>query len=247
MPAIGFCRWRSARTGRRWRRALTAADCSLRPRASPRRPHAVRRRSTHFGSGIQPRRPARGWRNAGRSNPDLGHFGQTRQPIRTAASHTASVTGLRFGRTLLASSSLDGTVKLWRAQPSLNLDHPIVIADRAESIWAVTLSPDDDRSSPRRRSPSAIADDEDHLACRRICSHVSGNLTREEWNEYVSAALEYQPTCPGRSAGHPPDDDSCCRSRWSSRSRTRRSHSRRASSTKPPACTPRGASSRRSN
>ena len=39
-----------------------------------------------------------------------------------------------------------------------------------------------------------------------ICRHVSGNLTREEWNEYVSAELQYQPTCPFARPAHPADD-----------------------------------------
>ena len=128
--------------------------------------------------------------------------GQARQPIRTAAAHTAGVTGLSFGRTLLASSSLDGTVKLWRAQPRLDLDHPIVIADRGSWIWAVTLSPDDDRvfsATADRRVQSRMT--RTASLADQICSHVSANLTREQWNEYVSDALEYQPTCPGRSVG----------------------------------------------
>jgi WD40 repeat protein len=128
--------------------------------------------------------------------------GQARQPIRTAAAHTAGVTGLSFGRTLLASSSLDGTVKLWRAQPRLDLDHPIVLADRGSWIWAVTLSPDDDRvfsATADRRVQSRMT--RTTSLADQICSHVSANLTREQWNEYVSAELEYQPTCPGRSVG----------------------------------------------
>ena len=70
---------------------------------------------------------------------------QARQTVRTAAAHAASVTGLSFGRTLLASSSLDGTVKLWRVRAGLDLDHPIVLSDRGAWIWAVALNPRDDR------------------------------------------------------------------------------------------------------
>ena len=125
---------------------------------------------------------------------------QGRQTVRTAAAHAASVTGLSFGRTLLASSSLDGTVKLWRVQEAgLDLDHPIVLSDRGSWVWAVALSPRDDRVfsaaadrrvQSRMTQTASIADE--------ICAHVSANLTSEEWNEYVSDTLPYQPTCPGR-------------------------------------------------
>jgi WD40 repeat protein len=124
---------------------------------------------------------------------------QGRQAAKTAAAHAAGVTGLGFGRTLLASSSLDGTVKLWRAEGGLDLDRPVVLSDRGAWVWAVALSPADDRvfsAAADRRVQSwmtqtaSIADE--------ICAHVSANLTSEEWNEYVSDTLPYQPTCPGR-------------------------------------------------
>jgi len=124
---------------------------------------------------------------------------QDRQTVRTAAAHAASVTGLSFGQTLLASSSLDGTVKLWRVQAGLDLDHPIVLSDHGSWVWAVALSPRDDRVfsaaadrrvQSRMTQTSSIADE--------ICAHVSANLSSEDWNEYVSDTLPYQPTCPGR-------------------------------------------------
>ena len=65
---------------------------------------------------------------------------QARQAVKTAAAHAASVTGLSFGRTLLASSSLDGTVKLWRAESGRISIARSSSSDRAW-IWAVTSAP----------------------------------------------------------------------------------------------------------
>ena len=126
---------------------------------------------------------------------------QARQPLKAAAAHTARVTGLSFGRTLLASSSLDGTVKLWRAESGLDLDRPIVLSDRGAWIWAVMLSPADDRvfsAAADRRVQSRMT--RTASLADEICRHVSANLTPEEWNEYVSDTLAYQPSCPNRTA-----------------------------------------------
>jgi WD40 repeat protein len=125
---------------------------------------------------------------------------QGRQAAKTAAAHAAGVTGLDFGRTLLASSSLDGTVKLWRVEGGLDLDRPIVLSDRGAWVWAVALSPADDRvfsAAADRRVQSWMT--RTATLAEEVCRHVSANLTPQEWKEYVSDTLAYQATCPGRA------------------------------------------------
>jgi WD40 repeat protein len=129
---------------------------------------------------------------------------QDRQTVRTAAAHAASVTGLSFGQTLLASSSLDGTVKLWRVQAGLDLDHPIVLSDHGSWVWAVALSPRDDRVfSCGSRSQGAVADDSDLVDCRRdlrprvrqslrLKTGTNTSPTRFPTSRHAQAALSVQ-------------------------------------------------------
>jgi WD40 repeat protein len=124
-----------------------------------------------------------------------------RTPTRTAAAHAAGVTGLRFGRRLLASSSLDGTVKLWRVDGGVDFDRPIVLSDRGAWIWAVALSPADDRvfsAAADRRVRSWLTRTES--LADEVCRLVSANLTTQQWNEYLSDKVKYEATCPNRAA-----------------------------------------------
>ena len=123
-----------------------------------------------------------------------------RTPTKTAAAHAAGVTGLRFGRTLLASSILDGTVKLWRVDGGVDLDRPIVLTDRGAWMWAVALSPADDRvfsaaADCRVRSWTTRTES----LANEVCTLVSTNLTAQQWNEYVSDKVKYEATCPNHA------------------------------------------------
>jgi WD40 repeat protein len=125
---------------------------------------------------------------------------------KTAAAHGAGITGLAFGRTLMASSSLDGTVKLWRAgggSAGVDLDRPIILADGGGWMRAVALSPDDLRvfSAVDRRVRSWVTRTD--VLANEVCSRVSSDITTQQWTQYVSDTLKYEPTCPPRPAATP--------------------------------------------
>jgi WD40 repeat protein len=125
-----------------------------------------------------------------------------REPIKAGVAHAAAITGLRFGRTLLASSSLDGPVKLWRVESGIDLERPIVLSDRPSWIWAIALSPADDRvfsAAADRRVQSWVTRTES--LADEVCSRVADDLTPQQWNDYVSDKFPYQRACPERSAG----------------------------------------------
>jgi WD40 repeat protein len=128
----------------------------------------------------------------------------TRQ--KTAVVHGAGVTGLTFGRTLMASSSLDGTVKLWRSgiDVGVDLDRPIILSDRGGWMRAVVLSPDDLRvfSAVDRRVRSWVTRTD--VLANEVCTRVSSDLTAQQWNQYVSDTLKYERTCPARTASPTP-------------------------------------------
>lgn len=117
------------------------------------------------------------------------------------AQHSSGVTGLSFGATLLASSSLDGTVKLWRLENrTLTLDEqPIVRHEHRAWVWAVALTHDGDRvySAGADRSVRSALTRARPLA-DAVCVRVPRNLTAEEWKDYVSDQIPYAATCPNR-------------------------------------------------
>lgn len=110
--------------------------------------------------------------------------------------HGAAVTGLQFGAAgaRLASSSLDGTVRLWDVR--LPEREPVVLTGHSGWAWAVAFSADGAallsggadrtiRSWPTKARPMLDA----------ICAHAPRNLTPEEWAAWLPADLGWQPTC----------------------------------------------------
>jgi WD40 repeat protein len=110
--------------------------------------------------------------------------------------HTSAVTALGFGAKgeRLASSSLDGSVRLWDVRDSER--EPIVLSGHSGWVWAVAFSPDGAelvsggadrtvRTWPTRAIPMLDA----------ICSRVTRNLTPEEWAAYLPTDIPWQPTC----------------------------------------------------
>ncbi|UXP32002.1 High-affnity carbon uptake protein Hat/HatR [Reichenbachiella agarivorans] len=128
--------------------------------------------------------------------------------IKKLSSHNATVTELDFNNdnSLLASSSLDGTAKLW-VMKYLN-DLPIDLDDHQSLdkignksyVWAVSFAPDGYslvtaagdgviRLWPTQPDQMALA----------ICEFdiVNENLTQTTWEAYVGDDIEYEYTCEG--------------------------------------------------
>jgi WD40 repeat protein len=150
---------------------------------------------------------------AGRSDGTLavGPSGTGAAALMYRLLHRSGVTGLAFGRNLLASSSLDGTVRIWQvAQPgagaaaeTVDLDsEPIALSEHRAYVWAVVLSPNGDQafSASADRTVRSQQTRVQRLAAE-VCDRVRRDLTQEEWKSQVSETLEQQPTCPKISPG----------------------------------------------
>jgi hypothetical protein len=116
--------------------------------------------------------------------------------------HGSAVTGLLFGAggAKLASSSLDGTVRLWDVRQASR--EPVVLTGHSGWVWGVAFSGDGEallsggadrtiRIWPTKPRPMLEA----------ICARVPRDLTPEEWAAWLPADIPWQPTCaPARHA-----------------------------------------------
>lgn len=120
--------------------------------------------------------------------------------------HNSTVSDLEFNKDdkLLASTSYDGTTRLWMVE-NLN-DLPIVMDDHGQTVgsnkwvWSVSFAPDG--NSLMTGAGDGIIrywpTQPDEMA-ENICGHekVQHNLSESTWEAYVGSDIEYQFTCEG--------------------------------------------------
>lgn len=118
-------------------------------------------------------------------------------PLVDIGAHESGVTALSFGTGgLLASSSLDGDVKLWYDLWAAPDREPIVLSDHASWVWSVAISPDGERvfSGGADQTARAWLTHTQPMA-GEVCRRVARDLTLDEWHAYVSLAIPYESTC----------------------------------------------------
>ncbi|MFP3939128.1 MAG: hypothetical protein ACLF0P_02375, partial [Thermoanaerobaculia bacterium] len=120
---------------------------------------------------------------------------------RVLSGHESAVTELAFtAGGLLASSSLDGTVRLW--EPEDSEVEPIVVRDHGGWVWSLAA----DRRAERLVSAGAdrtvrVFPSRAAAYAQALCSRLSRELTEEEWMEHMSPDLDRVPACaPGGSS-----------------------------------------------
>ncbi|WP_456459284.1 nSTAND1 domain-containing NTPase [Reichenbachiella sp.] len=127
--------------------------------------------------------------------------------IRRLTGHSAKITDLEFSEdnSLLASTSFDGTARVW-VMEYLN-DLPLILDDHGTGrgskkwVWSAAFSPDGKtlmtgagdgiiRYWPTR--PDEMAE--------KICDDpkVAHNLSDNSWRAYVGAGIDYEETCEGK-------------------------------------------------
>ncbi|MBK5280421.1 MAG: High-affnity carbon uptake protein Hat/HatR, partial [Bacteroidia bacterium] len=126
-------------------------------------------------------------------------------PTRILSGHTAHIEQIRFNHSgkFLATTSRDRSVRLWNWE-MLN-EPPIVLSDHADWVWSATFSPNDDQllvGINSSSSTSAKTNETIHAWPTEIesmsdllCKYVTRNITKLEWDTYVSPDLKYEKTC----------------------------------------------------
>jgi hypothetical protein len=110
--------------------------------------------------------------------------------------HASAVTALKFSPegSRLASSSLDGTLRLW------DIDHqerePIVLTGHAGWVWALDFASRGQRliSGGADRTARSWPTRIEPLAAE-ICQRVKRNLTAQEWRDYTSGDIPLESAC----------------------------------------------------
>jgi WD40 repeat protein len=116
---------------------------------------------------------------------------------RTINAHKSSVTGIRFNpqTDILASSSLDGTIKLF----TYTDEQPVVFTEHELWVWAIAFSPDGGMlaSGGRDKTVRTYITDQEKLV-QLLESKVQRNFTTEEWNNFVGSDIAYERTIASR-------------------------------------------------
>ena len=131
---------------------------------------------------------------------------------RILSGHTAHIEQIHFNHSgkFLATTSRDKTVRLWNWE-KLN-EQPIVLSDHADWVWSSTFSPNDEQllvGVNSSSSNSAKSNETIHAwptaiesMSELLCKYVTRNLTKDEWDVYVSSDLKYEKTCDNYPANN---------------------------------------------
>ena len=114
--------------------------------------------------------------------------------------HSAGITDICFNEPLqqMASSSMDGSVKIWACNEPDRL--PVSLQDNDGAVMTLAFSPDGKflvSGSDGRDEGQYIAARPAHAdyIAEGMCNVISRNFTTEEWWRYVDRNIEYEQTC----------------------------------------------------
>lgn len=95
----------------------------------------------------------------------------------------------------LATSSMDGTIKIWNTT-NFNY-HPIIIREHESWVRALAFSPDGKKliSSSQKDNIMFQWPANADLIADQMCNFIVKNMTLLEWNTNVASDVEYEKTC----------------------------------------------------
>lgn len=123
--------------------------------------------------------------------------------VRELPGHESAILEIKFNHsgTFMATSSRDKTVRLWNLE---NLkEQPIKLADHPNWVWSIAFTPDDEQLIAGTQEqiikswPTRI-----ETMSGKLCGLVTRNMTKDEWDIFVSEDLEYVSTCENLPANN---------------------------------------------
>ena len=123
--------------------------------------------------------------------------------VRELAGHTSTIQAIEMNHSgsFMATASRDKTVRLWNLK---NLkEQPIVLKDHPTWVWSITFTPDDEQilagtqEQIIRSWPTKVETMSD-----KLCGKLTRNMTRDEWDIFVSEDLTYELTCENLPANN---------------------------------------------
>ena len=124
---------------------------------------------------------------------------QINKEITELYGHDSRVNDIAFSNNgkRLATASWDGTIQIWNMDNLDDLPYYLTKNGGERSYaWDLTFSPDDNYlvvgTTVGKVKKWAI---DNSTMSAQICEHLSRNMTKEEWDRYVSNEVEYRNTC----------------------------------------------------
>ena len=121
-------------------------------------------------------------------------------PLKSVSAHSLSITDICFNSHLgqMATSSLDGHVKIWNAD-DLG-EPPVALDDNDGEVYTLAFSDDGkyllsgSEGISKERNLLSRASHVDYMA-QNMCQLLTRNFTPEEWWRYVGRDIDYRETC----------------------------------------------------
>lgn len=116
--------------------------------------------------------------------------------MRELAGHTSMIQDIKYNHsgTFFATASKDKTVRLWNVK--VLKEQPIKLADHPNWVWSIAFTPDDQQLLAGTQEqivkswPTRV-----ETMSNKLCTLVKRNMTKDEWDIFVSEDLKYERTC----------------------------------------------------
>lgn len=126
----------------------------------------------------------------------------SRSLVNNLRGHRARITQLKFSPEgdLLASSSYDGSVRMWETA-NLN-NQPIVLTANSGYVFSVAFSPNGEHilTGSRDEDRLVLSPTRTESMVKDICTKLDRNFTEEEWNTFIGTDIPYEQTCKAKPA-----------------------------------------------